>query len=230
MQTFGDIKTEVLVRLSASTTMAFYTDLILNTEIDMAHKWAAAYKKWPFTEGRVSTTYAASGEFPYPEGWKSNSVRMLQVGGLRFDKIGYADFLQYLEDNVNGTDKVFSDYGRTLFVNVNSPVSGTMTAYGQYTPAAIDFTDLTAQTVFSTAEEDGNEAIIKEVMSFCMDREKKYVLKDLYHNEAMGILETIWKRYGDEQFAYQTKNRGMWKRFDIFKGLQQSELFKRDQF
>ncbi len=80
MITQNEIKTDIIVQGGISTSVGFFTDTILNTWIDKAHKWAAGYKKWPFTEGRVSTTYVADAStdevgFTYPEGWKPDSIR-----------------------------------------------------------------------------------------------------------------------------------------------------------
>ena len=55
--TQGDLITEVVVRLGTDTTVAFYTDSILERWIDQAHRWAAGQHKYPFTEGKVTTTY-----------------------------------------------------------------------------------------------------------------------------------------------------------------------------
>ena len=54
----GDIITEVLVRGGKNTTSGWVTDTMLNNWVSMAHRWAAGYKPWPFSEGRVSTTFA----------------------------------------------------------------------------------------------------------------------------------------------------------------------------
>ena len=67
------IITEVVVRLGTDTTVAFYTDAILERWVDQAHRWAVGYKRWPFSEGKVTTTYATAPEAKlYPEGWRSD--------------------------------------------------------------------------------------------------------------------------------------------------------------
>ena len=49
MNTLGEIKAEVLVELGADTTVAYYTDTILDKWINKAHIWSSGYKKWTFT-------------------------------------------------------------------------------------------------------------------------------------------------------------------------------------
>lgn len=231
LSTIYDILGEVVVRGNISTTTTssgLYTDTILKGWLDPAHRWAAAFHKWPFTEGRVSTTYSTE-ENPYPEGWKSDSIRLLQVGGKRYQKLNFYDYQAFREDSPDSDDRVFSDFGLTYFVNPNQ-ASGTTTVYGQYTPSAFDTTDNTATTVFSSNEPEANEAIVEEMLSYAKRREKNLNESQVHHNRAIEILESVWKRYGDEQFGYQTKNRGNFKRLNVMYGVLDDELLKRDQF
>lgn len=237
LNTLGDIEQDVLVKLQSSTSIAFHTEAILDEWINIAHRFTAGYKKWPFTEGRVSTTYASlvtdetdnlRGE--YPEGWKHDSIRILQVGGKRFQKTNYEDFLIYREEQEGGTDKIFTDFGGNYYINPNADASGSVVVWGQYTPAQFDNTDKTAQTVFSNRDEDGNEAIVEEVLSYALSRQRNVEESLLHHQRAVQILEGIWQRMKDEQFGYQTKDRGIFKRVDVLEGATRDEIFKRDQF
>lgn len=222
----GEIKTQVLVELGVSTSTAYYTDTIIDNWIDRAHKFAAGTHKWPSTEGRVSTTYASTEENDYPEGWKSDSIRLMQIGGKRFIKLNFHDYQAFREDNASASDKVFSDYGRIYYVNPNSGVSGTTILYGQYTPAKLDATDPTQYTVFSASEE-GDYAIIEEVISYAKIREKKAQEAQLHHDRSMGILEGLWRKIQQEQYAYQTKNNSMFKRIDVLGGTYLGENLNR---
>lgn len=215
----GQIKTEVLVRSGKDTTSAWISEAYLNDWIDQAHRWSAGYKKWPMTEGRTSTTYASVEEWNF-EGYKSDSFRLLQVGGDRFQKLNFEDYQRYKEDYPDGIDKVYSDYGNTLFINTASGASGTLTAYGQYMPADIpdgDENDLT-ETVFSAGNDEGNEAIIEKVLSFISKRERKADEAQLHEQNAKQNLEELWNRINAEQFQYHTKNRGQWSSFDVITG------------
>lgn len=234
LNNISDILNQVLVRGNVSTTSAsdgLYTDTILNQWINDATRFATSYRKWPFTEGRVSTTYVSgTEEYTYPENFKSDSIRLLQVGGKRLDKRNFVDYQSYREDSSTGTKKIYSDFGRIYFINPNSGVSGTITVYGQFLPAQIDPSDKTTLTVFSNADEEGNEAIVEEILCYAKQREKLPQEAQYHHNRAIEILEGVWKRYQDEQFGYQTENRSIFKRFDVLDGAQQDEIFKRDQW
>lgn len=230
----GDIFTEFLVRNNRTTTDSFITDAMLQDWTRMSHTWAASYHKWPFTEGRIQTTYAGGGgpdgDEWFFEGYKSDSLRLLQVGGKLLTKLNFADYQIFREESPSATDRVFSDFGRTVFINPRADVSGTLTAYLQYAPT-IDPTDLTANTIFSGFDEEGNESIVEKMMSYFKRREHLVQEAELHDQRAAVKLEEIWKRTLDEQYAYQTHpdRGGMFKRFNVLDGRPGDEI-KRDQW
>ena len=238
LRTRDDLITEVLVRLETSTTAGFYTDTIMRNWWSQASQWATAYKKWPFTEGRVSTTWASLvtdedalivGE--YPEGWKPDSIRQLTVDGKRLDKKNYFRFRRYLEDNASTTERIFSDFGLRYYINPNMDITGTVTAFGQYTPV-LDLTDETGLTVFSDRAPEGNEAIVEKMVSWGKLREQKQNESLAHDALATKALNELWEKVKDEQFGYQdTKySDGMFTRIDVVEGLPFDDRIDTDQF
>lgn len=231
--TRGDLKTEILVRSGKDTTSGWLSEAFLNDWINQTHRWAAGYKPWPFTEARLNTTYTTTEEWDF-EGLKADSVRILRVGDKLFEKLNFEDYLIYKEVESSGTDRVFSDFNSTLFINTANGQSGTLTVWGQYMPADIadgDGND-TTNTVFTPMADEGNEAIIEGVLAKIANREQK---KDQAVNHsviAKQLLEDLWKRVGDEQFNYKTTRSrgGMFQRFNILGGGFNDDLTKRDQF
>lgn len=238
LNTTSDILTEFLVRNNRTTTDGFITDSTLQGWLKDAHTWAAAYKKWPMTEGRYSTTStsATSSEegwtrISYPEGLKADSVRRLSVGGKRYYKKNFYKFAEFIEDNPQDSSKIFTDYARNLYINpMAGDFSGTVAMYGQYTPI-LDVTDMTSKTIFSDYDEQGNEALVTMMTSYLKDREHlpdEMVLKE---QQAGKQLDKVQGLIDEEQFAYQdTNNQGMWKRFDVMRGGFKEDLFSRDQW
>lgn len=231
LNTIGDLKDEFLVRTQGNTSVAFVTDTFINDWINQAHRFAASYHKWPFTEGRTSTTYSATEEWNF-EGYKADSFRLMQIGGKRLQKLNFEDYQIFRQEEPDSDERVYSDFGRLVFINPKVDASGTLTAWGQYLPAALDVTDTGALTLFSGSEEEGNEAMIQLMISYAKTREKKTTDAEYHYKKAIEILEGIWKRHLDEQAMYQTHpdRGGIFKRFDVLKGNTADELFKRNQF
>ena len=230
------INNEVIVKLGVSTTVSFYTDTILRTWLQEAHTWAASYHKWPFTEGRdQSTTWSGTEQIAYSSfgvEFKSDSIRILRIGEKRLKKLNFEDYLTFKEEESSSTDRVFADFGRTLWINPSADVSGTLAVFGQEQPSDIDVTDETATTVFSSYDAEGNSAIVDEMISYAKVREHKAEEAQFYHNKAIEKLENIWKRILDESYKYQTHSAsgGMWEHFDVIDGRGQSDWNKENQF
>jgi len=233
-----DIKTEILVRLGASTTLAYYTDAIIHDWMTQSYRWVCGYKKWPQTEARISTTFASlvAGEDGYligvyPEGWKADSIRLLTIGGEKIQKTNFYKFRDFLEDNSGSDEKIYADHGREYYVNPNIDLSGTVTAWGQYTPLLDPDGASTDRTVFTENGEEANEAVVLRALAIAHEREKKLQESIAYLTQAKDLLETLWQKIQAEQFAYQTADdEGMWKRLDVLGGATRDDLFRRDQF
>lgn len=238
--------------MNQSTTVGFYTDLMLTTWASNAHSWAASKYKWPMTEGRYSTTSTSMSTnedgwttLEYPEGFRSDSIRLLTIGGQAFQKKNFYKFQQFLEANPGDTTKMYTDFARRVYINPNaSSLTGTVTAWGQINVAPLGsdagIQDPAATTIFSAAQDLGNEAIVEKMMSYALQREKSptsfyrghYVSPSSFHEQiADGILDQIWKSIQEEQSMYlDTLNEGMWKRFDVLRGGFKEDIFKRDQW
>ena len=223
LKTRDDIFTEVLVRNNRTTTDTFITDTMLKSWFFDSHIWATAQYKWPFTEGRLQTTFASGGgpggDEWFFEGWKADSFRIMQVGGKRLTKLNFEDYQILREVQPAANDRVFSDFGRTVFINPNLDASGTVVAYGQYQPY-VDVTDETGTTLFTGWDEEGNEAIVEKMSSYLKRREHLAQEAEVHDSRAAVKLAEVWKRIGDEQYAYQPSptRDGWFKRFDVLRG------------
>jgi len=236
IQTVGDIITEVLVRNNRSTTDGFITDDMLEDWTRMASKWATALHKWPFTEVRdQSTSWSGTEEVAYSSlgvSYRTDSIRFMRIGDKMMQKLNFQDYLIMRENSPESDDRVFTDYNRVLFINPYADVSGTLAVFGQYTPS-LDPTDLAATTIFSTYDEEGNEAIVEKVSSYLKRREHLTQEAEMHDQRAANKLDELWKRIQDEQYAYQTHpdRGGMFERIDIVNGGRlYSDEVKRDQF
>lgn len=236
LKTYSDIRTDVIVKLGISTTSAYYTQEIIDDWIQQSTRWASSAKKWPFTEGKVSTTFAAgggdAGDEYYFEGYKADAFRMVQIGGKRLRKLNFEDYQIMREEQPDSNDRVYSDYARTVYINPQIDLSGTLTAWGQYQPLDIDVTDENSVTLFSAGDEEGNEAIVEKVLYFANVREKKNNVALAHHQRAMEILDSLEAKVFDEQYQYQThpSRGGIFGRIDVIDGFLEDEVYRRDQF
>lgn len=229
----GDLRTTILVRSGKDTTSAWLSESIINDMIDDANTWVSGYRKWAFSEGRASTTFASlvtdedgllRGELP--ENWKTDSIRMMTIGGKIVDKKEYTTFRKFLEQNSPTNKRYFTDLARSYYVNAGIDISGTVTVYGQYTPARIadgDANDLTEIPV--TSLDETTEALIQEVLSYIASRDQNDNLASSKHEKAEKILINLWNRIQEEQSNYQSASvEGMWKRIDILQGAAVDDL------
>lgn len=200
-------------------------DLFSETELvrwlTLAKDEAVSRHSWPFTEGKIDFAATAGLEtYDYPTNLKSDSIRYLTVGGKRYQKLLFEDYLNYKEDYPSGTDKYFSDRNRVIYTNyLVSGFGGTIVAYGQVEVTGTVSSSITT-TVFSMAEPEGDEAIIKLAYSKALssDKMKNKVGGNQEKAEAFEILDGIWKRIQERQHTYQTKDRPMFERIDIING------------
>lgn len=163
-----------------------------------------------------------------------NSIRYLMVGDKRFTKVNWDDYRIYKEEKSSGQDKIFSYFGGVVFVNTNADVSGTLTAYGKYMPADIadgDGND-TTDTVFSEGNDEGNQAIINEVISYIYRRENKPNDSVNHHNLAIEHLERLWTKIREERALDQTVEArgGQFKRLDVLSGGFKDTINNEDRF
>lgn len=228
ISTYGEILNEIVVRSGISTTSSYYTNSMLEAWINGATRWATSYRKWPFTEYYDKSGAFTSGteEYTYPNtGFKTDSIRFLKIGSNRFEKVNFKDYLSFREDFSSSQKRIFSDFGRTLYINPNC-TTGTIYAYGQLAQ-----TDPTSTTAFSTGEEEGNEAIVEECLSYINLRERKEDRVKYHHTRAIEILDNIWKKITDEQHAYLPKeSEGMFRRVDVLNGEYYSDFDNPLQF
>lgn len=225
-----DIFREVLVRNNRTTTDGFITDTILKNWYIQATDWAYSYKKWPFTEGRIQTTFTTGGgnnnDEWYFEGYKANSFRFIQVGGKRLEKRNFTDYQILLEEEPGKTDRIWAEFSRVIYINPNADVSGSVVAYCQYNPV-IDVTNETAPTLFSGFDEEGNEALILEMSGKLFDKENQAEKTSIIaHQKATALLDAMWQRVLDERYTAQTDldRGGLFKRIDVLRGRGQGEL------
>lgn len=235
LNTVTDIINEVLVRNNRTTTDSFITDDMLEDWLRQANNYCVSKYKWPLSEVRDSSlAWDGDEEVGYSEfnvDFRADSIRILQIGGKRLRKTQFEEYQTQREEYPDAEERMFTDFSRILFINPNCGLSGTITAWGQYTPQ-VDPTDASATTIFSTFDEEGNEAMVEKMTSYLKRREHLPDEAELHDQRADQKLEGLYQKIQKEQYKYQSgrDSEGMWKRFDAIEGDFHDNLFNRDQF
>ena len=215
MATFSEIITNVVIKGSLNTTASFYTDALIEREVNKAKIWAESYHKWPMTEYMDKSGSFTSGteEYAYPNtAFKTDTIRMLKIGDYLFEKKRFEDYLKFRESNSSATDRIFSDYGRTLYINPNC-ASGTTYCFGQLSTS--DYPAGTDKSAFSLGESEADEAITEKAISNLKAKAMKLDEAIAWENMAKTRLEEVWKRIQQEQYAYSPKDSSMFERLDV---------------
>jgi len=231
----SDIINEVLVRNNRTTTDGFVTDQILEDWLREANDYCTTKHKWLMSEVRDQTTsWSGTEEVDYTDfsiNFKADSIRYLKIGTKTVEKTNFQDYQKFRERRPDDDRRIYSDFSRVLYINPNADASGTIFAYGQFTPQ-IDPTNATATTIFSTFDQEGNEAIVEKMTSYLKRREHLPDEAELHDNRADAKLDGLWKKVQDEQYNYKSgrDSEGIFRRFDVVEGGYRDEIFNRDQF
>jgi len=222
--TYKELKEALQDRLSASATNTFWTPTMIGEWINRGVLWATNLYRWPFTEGAEYTKSRANARYyDYPKdtadgvpAFKSDSIRFCQIeqsdGKMKeYTKTRYVDFMRYIENNEDGTDKIFSDYRRRIFINPVVSVSDRkICIWGQEKSKKLAAD--ADETPFAEGEETGDEAIIHYAMAIALRKGRRYNEAAAERAEAFNLLQEIWNRVEMEQAQYRTKSAPL---FDV---------------
>lgn len=233
MNYFRELCTQLNIDYTDIANNDLFTSTMLIRWLNLSKDEACARHEWPFTEGeRDIATTAGKEDYDYPTAMRSDSLRYLTVNDKRYEKLTFEDYLTYREDRSTGTDKFFSDRNRVLYINyLASGFGGSIVCYGQvFVSGAIDSASTT--TVFSSGEPEGDEAIVKLAYAKALssDKMKNPVKGQKERFEAFEILDGIWDRIITKQASYHTKDRPLFKRFNVLKGGYEDELRNPNRF
>ena len=178
------------------------------------------YHRWIFSEKAVYTQTAESKEYyDYPDEFVSDSLTILKVedenGKMKtYQKIRFEDYQKYLEENEDGNDKVFSDFKRFYFINLNAYGNAggrKIELWGKIrAPKLVDDTDLLPFSPDTDNEENsGNEAIVRLAYSIALSSEKmkQSNRSSAEEKEAYTMLGVIAGKERTSQAQYQSKDR-----------------------
>ena len=218
MPQFSVMQTEVLDRLTVLSTSTYITTAMVKRWLNMGMHWALTWKKWPFLEMKGADLIDATATYPYPTGMRSKSAFLVRVDNKRYEKIRYEDYLTYLEDYSTGTDKVWAEYDRSIYINANACVVGnTVEIYGQ--ESVNDMSADADTTPFTAAEPLGDEAVIDKAVSMACKKIPGLLKQaQLEEQSAMQKLEIVWARIQEAKPREVLKSTPLLRKIDVLKG------------
>jgi len=222
---FLEAQTALCRKLNISYTDIAYNDLFT---LDDLKEWlnigalkAWDYKSWDFTEGAKYNNTIDTEYYDYPVDMVTGGAKFLTVAGEEYEKILYEDYRQYLINNPTGTDKVWAEYKRYIFINKNAYAIGDeYVVYGKLkAEPLVNDADLLPFSPDSDNEKySGNQSIVLLAYAEALDSEKlKSVNQSLIQEKkAYQILDILWKPFAEARALQKSKDRPFFNVPDYF--------------
>ncbi len=205
--TFQNLQTELRNRLSAQAGHTFYSDTMIASWINLAHKWAAGLHKWPMVKKAKTTTTVASQEYyAYPTTFKTGSIGKLQVDSDEYQERSLAAYRKHKADYPNDTEtKIFTNYNRYYFVFPTPTANGkSIDVWGLDMPATM--ASNSDPSIFGDSEPEADEAIVKKALSIALAKGKQKKEAQVEEQEAIGLLGNVWNRLKEDMADEQSDN------------------------
>jgi hypothetical protein len=212
----GDLARKLNIDYSDIANNDMFTDADLAEWINHAVLRAWDYKPWDFSEALATSTTTGS-PIAYPTTFVSSSIFLLRVNGKEYTKLAYKDYLKYLECYPSGTDRVWAEYKRSVYINGNAYTVGqTYEFYGKSKATQLsssgDLMPFSPDT--DNQEYSGNDAVVLLAYSEALSSEKKKNPSQGQIEEARAyrILDLLWKPFTESHANEQMRGRAM---FDV---------------
>lgn len=217
MQTYSEMKAELLSRLMIADNNTLFTTARIESLIKDAHLWATSLFLWPALERARITSTNGDYYYDYPSDFRTDSITRVIIDSVKYDRKAFEDFLDYKYNNPNETSKkIFADYGRQIFI-FPTPGTGTNNFDVWGCIQAAQLSGSVTTTIFSNSDEAGNEAIVKKAYSVALAKINKN-LSIQEELEAKNILIGIWGKIMQRQQRDQRLDRPFFDVTDMFAG------------
>lgn len=223
--TFLEAQKALCRKLNISYTDIAYNDLFT---LDDLKEWlnfgslkAWDYKPWDFTEGAKNNNTLDTDYYDYPVDMVTGGAKFLTVAGEEYEKLTYEDYRKYLSDEPAGTEKVWAEYKRYIFINKNAYTIGDeYIVFGKLkAEPLVNDTDLMPFSPDSDNEEySGNQAIVLLAYAEALDSEKMKNPNQsiIQEKKANQILEILWKPFAEARALQKSKDRPFFNVPDYF--------------
>ena len=163
MRTKLDIITKLQPMLYAVGTSTYFTLIRIGAAIDDAYIAVSSARQWAdIKKSFVLATSAGEDYYDYPDNCQTESIFRISVdGNSKYEKLDFEDFLRYREDNPSETRKIFSEYGRQIFIFPTPTTNGTANLIFWGIIQAAPLLNDSYVTMFSDWADYLNEAILQ---------------------------------------------------------------------
>lgn len=198
-------------------TNDLFSDSDLTDAIQAGVNVAWDQERWQFTLDALKTIVSAddlsNGYLDYPNTFEDESLFLLTVNGGEWGKRNFADYQRYFSDNPSATDKLWSEFKREYFVNVNSLALGEeIVVHGKLrAPTMVNPTDkLPFSPENDNDENSGNRAIVELAYADILDSDKKKNAAgaEVARKKGLGMLAALWAPMAARRSQEQPQNRG----------------------
>jgi len=216
MRTRGQIKAKLQPKLMAVGTSTYFTSTRIEDQINDSYLTVAAARQWPdIKKGFVTNTEANQDYYDYPDNCQSESIFKISVDGdSGYDKWDFEDFMNFVEENPDSTDKIFSEYGRQIFIFPTPTTTGSanLIFWGIIQPASL--TDDGDVTMFTDWADVLNEAIEQDAYgNLIQNIDPNKSLNAITLSER--IITKEWKKIAD-RLQRKLKDRPQWDVPDFY--------------
>lgn len=195
----------------------------LDDAINDAAKQAWDYKPWTFTEKTYKVFVPSNfiGYLDYPNTFEDESVSLLTVAGVEFDKKDYQDYVAWFAKYPNDNSLFWTEHERFIFINGNAVVAGQeIDVSGKLRcpvlSASGDLLPFSPQT--DNQENSGNVAVVHLSYAHILQSEKKKNLNGAaaVEKDALAILDLVWRPMGERKAEKTAQNRSFFDPPDLF--------------
>lgn len=226
MITREDIETELQARLMIANNSTQFSSARITKIVQDAYLWAGTVFFWPplyrarTFSSKPNTQSLAYDYYDYPVDFLTNSVSRLYIGGKKYQKKAFQDFLDYVDETNEGstppdnTKRFFAEFSRQFFVypTVESAGSSDGIVWGNIQP--LQLSTATSQTIFSLWDDAGNEAICKKALSVATERiDAAFAAQQ--KKEAVDLLSLVWKKVTTQLQKSQRLNHPFFQVHDM---------------
>ena len=197
-----------------------FSETDLQDFVNQGAMQAYDFRFWDFAEHSKTAVLLAgditNGYVAYPSDILPSSIYLLTVGGKEFDKKNFTSYKKYFIDDSAGTDKLWAEFKRMIFLNTNNEyvVAGaTLDVYGKrgYRNMSADGDLLPFSPTSDNEEMSGNQACVLLAYAEALASEKKKnpTQSEIERKKAYEILGVIAKQLEAGRASEQIKNRPM---------------------